>query len=61
VLIGMIVNWGPENSPPCPFYNIPGSRHFNITLAARLVLITAVIDDANAKGGPGAGFTPVPA
>jgi hypothetical protein len=60
VLVGMIVNWGPENSPPCPFYNIPGSRPFNITLDARLVSITAVIDDVNAKGGPGAGFSPIP-
>jgi hypothetical protein len=61
VLVGMIVNWGPENSPPCPFYNIPGSRRFNITLDARLVSINAITDDVNAKGGPGAGFSPIPA
>lgn len=26
-----------------------------------IVKINAILDDANAKGGPGAGFTPVPA
>jgi hypothetical protein len=62
LLIGMIRDVGPPPPEPCPSSSF-GTRFLvpEFTWPPGVVLIDAIIDDLNAKGGPGAGFTPVPA
>ncbi len=50
LLIGLVVDG----------YTIPGDMLGNLPLPdTQLILFSAIINDANAKGGPGAGFTPI--
>jgi hypothetical protein len=39
----------------------PGPLHYGQTPESFLTLFSAVLNDVNAKGGPGAGFAPIPA
>jgi hypothetical protein len=51
LLIGMIRNG----------FAVPGDLQGNPpVIVTRCTLFSAIIDDVNAKGGPGAGFTPIP-
>ncbi|HEU0192381.1 MAG TPA: serine protease [Mycobacterium sp.] len=55
LLIGMVRNSGPPiTSLRCNFAFLP-----NGGICAEIVSIPAILDDLNAKGGPGAGFAPV--
>jgi len=50
MLIGLVVDG----------YTIPGDTLGNIPLPdTQLILFSAIVDDVNAKGGPGAGFSPI--
>ena len=52
LLIGLVVDG----------YTIPGDTLGNLPLPdTQLILFSAIVNDVNAKGGPGAGFTPIPA
>jgi hypothetical protein len=59
LLIGMIRDVGPPPPEPCPFVDFAGFP--TLSAPPGVVLIDAIIDDLNAKGGTGAGFTPVSA
>jgi hypothetical protein len=44
----------------CDGYTIPGDTLGNLPMPdTQLILFSAILNDANATGGPGAGFTPV--
>jgi hypothetical protein len=52
LLIGLVVDG----------YTIPGDTLGNLPLPdTQLILFSAIVNDVNAKGGPGAGFTPISA
>lgn len=61
LLIGMVKDSGPFGGPPqiCGFFVARTAFYF--PPSPHIVSINAIMDDINAKGGPGAGFTPVPA
>ncbi len=62
VLIGMIVNWGPLGAqPPLPCsFNVPPVHPYFYPHGIKIASVAAIIADVTAKGGPGAGFAPVP-
>jgi hypothetical protein len=45
----------------CDGYTVPGDLLGNLPMpTTQLILISAIMNDVNAKGGPGAGFSPIP-
>jgi hypothetical protein len=62
LLVGMIRGGFTPSGQPCYIQPFPDVVPiFRKADRPKIVLINAIIDDLNAKGGPGAGFTPVPA
>jgi hypothetical protein len=61
LLIGMVKDSGPLGGPPqiCGFYVVRDAFYW--PPGPRILSINAILADANAKDGPDAGFTPVPA
>lgn len=60
LLVGMIKDSGPLGGPSqiCGFYVYHAPVYW--PPEPQIVSINSIIDDINSKGGPGAGFTPVP-
>lgn len=58
-LIGMIHGGFVPGSGPCPYWWISNNWQYPARDRPEVVSITAILDDVNTRGGPGAGFTPV--
>jgi hypothetical protein len=55
LLVGMIYNGFINPAIPPVFAGHPAQPEI------RVIYTSAILNDANAKGGPGAGFSPIPA